>query len=276
MAYYTRPTTTFGASYGRSTTLIAPNAYDPGKTYPLVLILHSYGASGADIVPRLGFDEAHNFDDGVLILAPDGVNDGVTSNKWWDYTSTTADAFTYLKAIVDEVCAAWPVDTERVYIIGYSNGGFMAHRLVAAYQTRWTAIWTLAGSRITGETAISTAIPATIVHGDGDTTVLPDGDVTGATLPGSMGGTSYKSHTATAADYDSGAGGSGTLNANYGSIDLVTAVVGAETTRRQYDGLTDATNVEKWTIEGGDHSFSLSARRGETVYLHMETYHRGV
>jgi polyhydroxybutyrate depolymerase len=240
--------------------------------------LHSYGASGADILPRFGLESGHNFDDGCLIVAPDGVNDGVTSNKWWDYRTPGDVAITWLKDAVDYFIGLWPIDTTRVYVVGYSNGAFMAHRLVELYPTRFTAIWTLAGSRLTSAAAPNPAISATVVHGDGDTTVLTAGDVTGATLPGSMGGTSYKSHTATAADYDSAAGGDGTLNSNYGSIDLVTAVGGAETTRRKYAtaNYTLSLMVEKWTVEGGDHSFSLSARRGETLFVQLQTFHRGV
>jgi polyhydroxybutyrate depolymerase len=35
----------------------------------------------------------------------------------------------YLGAVIDDVAAHYTVDPKRFFVIGHSNGGFMAHRL---------------------------------------------------------------------------------------------------------------------------------------------------
>lgn len=278
MPIYTLPPTTVGAAYGRSTPLLYPNAYDPSYPLPLITLCHSYGASRSDILSRFVLTEAHNFHRGCLIFAPDGVNDGLTSNKWFDYRDITAPAVKFFPDTIAEIKAHWNVDPKRSYGIGYSCGGFMIHRLAANFPELFTAIWTLSGSRIAGEATPATHIAATVVHGDGDTTVLTAGDATGATLPGSMGGTNYVSHAATAAAYaaQNGGGALGAAGSGGPAYDLVTAVVGSETTRALYAGLRKADRVEKQVIVGGNHSFSLSGRGGENIFVQLERYHRGV
>lgn len=276
MAFYTRPSATFGSGAGRPTTLIVPNAYDPLKTYPLIIILHSYGLTGVDVVPRLAMDEAQNFDDGVFVLAPDGVNDGAGTNKHFAYGSaaTKAAETTYLTGLRDSVVASWPVSWVGIW--GYSNGGLKADELAAEYPAKFNMLLTLAGPDVLANSTASTGIevPTVTIHGDSDTTVLTAGDAAAATLPGSLstyGG--YRSALATAAARHTRNGGSGTLGATGtggAALDLVTAVAGAETTRQKYTTTRDYF----WSIVGGNHSFSFTARRGETCFVHAKNNHR--
>ncbi len=35
----------------------------------------------------------------------------------------------YLVNLIDKIASSYPIDREKVYIFGHSNGGFMAHRM---------------------------------------------------------------------------------------------------------------------------------------------------
>lgn len=294
MAYFTRPAATFGASFARpnssasTVTLQVPNAYDSRKLYPLVLALHSYGSDGADMLTRSKMIDALAFDNGALVLSPNGQTSVASSpNKFWNYWDNTGtdNDFLYLKSLIDAVIATYPVDTTRIYAVCYSNGAFMAHQLSIQYPTLFNAGFTMCGLAGVNDSTATASVPTPWVHfhGSADTTVPPAGDAAGG-LPGvlnthgGVGSVGYKSAALTAAEHNSRNGGAGSLAAAYDTIDFVTAGTpagtGAETARQAYSGTTTGTAVELWIANGFDHTLTLSANKGEVVYQWLQDHHR--
>ncbi len=282
MPYHTRPSAILSAGV-RPVTLIAPNGYDPlSFTYPIVLILHNYGSTGAEIIGRLALDEAHNMDNGCFVISPDGQFYG--GNRYWDYWTPGGD-FTYLTGLITEaISLGWKVDATRIYGVGYSNGAFMVRQIADQNPSTLTATFTMGGglSGTNDLNATGVAVPGVHWHGDTDTTVLTAGDATAATLPGilsghgGVGSSGYKSASATDADMATRNGVGGGLAANYGSINFVTADgAGAETTRRRYEASTNGTAVERWTGVGVDHTVSLAVNQGQKVFEWLQRNHRG-
>src|SRR5438270_58051 len=74
------PTLTFGGD--RPVTLQVPPHLDQGKRYPLVLILHGYGASGFVQEAYFGMNQAA-VEDRAFVLAPDGLVDS-TGHEFWN------------------------------------------------------------------------------------------------------------------------------------------------------------------------------------------------
>jgi len=103
-----------------------------GGRHPVVIVLHG-GASSDRIVwtetslPTLGAR------DGFIVVAPDaGMNahwddgrDVVGSGK-----PSTADDVGFLKALIAGVVAFDDGDAKKIFMVGFSNGGFMAIRFV--------------------------------------------------------------------------------------------------------------------------------------------------
>ena len=58
------------------------------------------------------------------------------------------DDVAYVGGLIDEALRTWPVDPKRVYIVGHSNGDFMAHRLACERADVVVAIAGLAGAGI--------------------------------------------------------------------------------------------------------------------------------
>ena len=52
----------------------------------------------------------------------------------------------YLRALVREALEVRPIDPDRVYVFGHSNGGFMSYRLASELADEVAAIAVLAGS----------------------------------------------------------------------------------------------------------------------------------
>jgi polyhydroxybutyrate depolymerase len=256
----TQPTVYGGA---RPVTLGLPASIQPGERYPLVLVLHGYGATGALQASYLGLG-ALGTDPGAFVLAPNGTQNG-TGQRFWDAspaccnaTGTPVDDVAYLGGLLDAVMADWPVDPARVVVIGHSNGGFMAFRLACERADVVTAIADLAGAAVSGGLACapSRSVSVLHVHGDADGTIpYAGGSVGGATFPGA------ETSVATWAGLD----GCGTTWTDGSALSFAADVPGAETATRSADGCPPGVDVELWRVQGGSHVPLLEAGAGRAM-----------
>jgi polyhydroxybutyrate depolymerase len=197
--------TVFGGA--RPVTLVVPEAFDGQKRYPLLVTLHSRGATGASGRNTVGCQTAHNFRDGMLVLSPDGTLD-VTSSSFWNATDaccnfygSSVDDIGYVLGLIEEVIAAWPVDLSRIGLLGYSNGGFLAHmaarcsnKAAGLKRVTWGCALNGMGPLVgdshlnNGGDPCTPTMPVHWVQANGtlDTTVNYAGDPTGSTVTGDV------------------------------------------------------------------------------------------
>ncbi len=103
----------------RPATLRVPRSLDPRVPAPFLVLLHGIGMSGSVMESITRFpplaDEA-----GILFVAPDGL-DSPEGLVWVEGFGDENSA--YLRGLIDEVIASFNVDRDRIFIVGYSNGG---------------------------------------------------------------------------------------------------------------------------------------------------------
>ncbi len=227
--------------------LHVPTGYDPTKATPLVILLHGYGATGAIYNAYFGLF-ALSDEKTFLYAAPDGTVDSM-GKRFWDATDACCNLYGmpeddvgYLDAIIDDVAARYNLDAKRVFVVGHSNGGFMAHRFACDMAPRVAAIVSLAGAQWLDATKCmpSEKVSVVQIHGDADTTIKYTGD------------TFYPSAHVTVADWATKNGCTGSLTDTGTTLDLETMLAGAETKVERYAGCTGS-DVELWTIQGGMH-----------------------
>ena len=225
----------------RPVTLQIPGLIE-GQTYPLVLILHGYGASGFVQQAYFGLDDL--VDRETFVLAPDGTVDSNNRQFWnaddvcCDFDNKNPDDVAYLGALLDDVMADWPIDPARVRVIGHSNGGYMAYRLACERADVVTSIVGLAGNMISLPCAPARPVHVLHIHGTQDQTVpfsgaAPSRD-TWADLNGCTG-----------------------APASAASLNLDSAVDGEETRVFQTEGCPETGAVELWEMVGSGHIPSL-------------------
>lgn len=267
MGYINPPPTALGASFSRTTNAFIPAAYKPSRTYACALLLHSYGMNGLDIRTRLLLTQGHDFDDGAIFIAPDGLSDG-TSTRWNHWTTGAGTDFDYLSSIVNEAKGRFNIGP--VYGIGYSNGGFMIIQLSIQYPTLFHAMATFSCAAGDNDPTTPTGVPIPHVHfhGDADATVIYGGSGT-ASLPGTLNGhggvgsTGYTSAINTVAKTAARNGLGGTLGSAGTAFDYITTGTGTnETTARVYSGTTNQNAVELWVGAGAAHAINLQTYRG--------------
>ncbi len=226
-----------------------------GESPPLLLVLHGYGMTGDQLVDIYDIDTLSE-QLGLVYVAPDGTPDE-SGRRFWDastaccnFTGTPVDDSTYLADLVDAVVAEHGIDPARVFVLGVSNGGFMAYRLACEHADAFAAIASVAGANAPpGECAADVAMSVLEVHGTADDTIAYSG--------ASMGATTYPSAPdgVTAwADLD---GCDARLLEQDGALDLEATIDGAETSVASAPDCPEGVAAELWTVTGADHEMDF-------------------
>jgi len=223
---------------------------------PFVLLLHGYSGSGSSLARNFAMPELAERRKFVW-ASPDGAMDQHGARFWntgpacCDFDHSGIDHVAALRAIVDEARASPLVDPDRLYIIGYSNGGFMAQRL-ACELTGLAGVASVAGMA-PADVSHCPATPRVLIHVHGDAdkfvhadggTVLGRGDV--ARHPSVLEGMTGWAHRV----------GCDPKLVPLGNLDLEAGLDGPETRRLGIAGC--ATRLELWRVAGGEHNIVAS------------------
>jgi polyhydroxybutyrate depolymerase len=244
----------------------------PTERRPLLIFLHGLGGSGAEALadPAVrGLAERGR----MFLVAPDGNVDH-SGRRFWNagraccnLDGKAVDDVARLEALIDHWRDRPEIDPARVYVVGFSNGGFMAHRLACWMDDRLAAIVSLAGAGRAREDAcqVTSSIAVLEVHGDADAVVRFQG---GRVLdihdldP-------HPSAPQTIADWAERLGCPAKPKRK-SSVDLDPRLPGAETTIEAHGQCTRGT-AELWTIHGAGHDIvrpELLAHVGEFLVAH--------
>ena len=126
---------------------------------PLVVLLHGYGvnADGQEVALPFSRDVAARR---FFYALPNGTIDA-KGKRFWNATDACCndgeipvDDVGFLRAVIADVKANHPgqIDGRRVFLIGHSNGGFMALRMACEAGDVVTGVMSLAGSALNHNT----------------------------------------------------------------------------------------------------------------------------
>jgi polyhydroxybutyrate depolymerase len=237
---------TFGDD--RPVDIKVPPAFDDSKDYPLIIGLHGYTSNGFVHATYFGLTKLVA-DDEALLLAPDGTTDHGGAQFWnadpvcCDFDKTNVDDVAYIGKLIDDVIATYPVDKSRVFVIGHSNGSFMAYRMACERPDVITAIAGLAGaaSSVPASCTPEKSVNILHIHGTADATVPYAG--------GGLGSGGAEGSVQQWATKD----GCGTTLTQTGTFDLEAGLAGNETQALAAGGCPSNVAVELWKVEGGSH-----------------------
>jgi polyhydroxybutyrate depolymerase len=132
--------------HNRTYELHVPAAYKRDKAVPLVVALHGRGGTGHVIVGLTHFDsvaDAHGF----LVVYPDGL-----SASWADGRGATPsdtggiDDVKFISELIRKLARDYKIDSLRVFVTGYSNGGFMSQRVACELSSQVAAVGVVAAT----------------------------------------------------------------------------------------------------------------------------------
>jgi polyhydroxybutyrate depolymerase len=255
----------------RPFTLVVPSKYQSGTPAPLIIALHGYTAENPYAESYFALGKVAD-EKGILTVYPSGTKD-TNGYLFWNATpaccnfdSSAIDDEAYLTGIIDSVSKDYSVDPARVFIVGHSNGGFMAHRMACNQSDRIAAIVSLAGATFSNPQSCKPTSPVSVlqIHGTNDAVISYTG--------GYLFSSAYPSARKTIDLW-------GKLN-ECGKkpyrvlprLDLDSKLSGLETTVLRYKGCKTGANSELWTINKGKHSPELSATFAKSVINHLLTH----
>jgi polyhydroxybutyrate depolymerase len=127
--------------------LYVPDSYEPSAPAPLVISLHGFAEWPAHIMRITRWDEAAD-EYGFILVFPSGTG---FPKRW----STRAQGFLggepdeevlFISDLIDKLTGEYNIDTGRIYVNGFSNGGGMSFLLACNLADKVTAIGGVASS----------------------------------------------------------------------------------------------------------------------------------
>lgn len=236
----------------RPAQLVVPAGYRPDRAWPLVVLLHGYGANAYVQDLLLGLSARVDARGFVLVL-PEGTVNAENFQFWnaWppccDFEDTGVDDVAYIRGLIEQAKAALTIDPDRVFLVGHSNGGFMSTRMACDAADVVTGIASIAGAMPPADEAGCTpARPVSLlsIHGTVDDDIRYEGS--------RIGGHPYVGAEDLLAFWRDVDGCTPTLTTGE-PVDHDVVVDGAETTPFSWPECAEGTRVDHWKMVDSNH-----------------------
>ncbi len=230
---------------------------------PLVFELHGGGIYIEDLTGESGYKTPYKLwmpladAEKFLVVYPEGEN-GIYGKPTWNdcransRVSSNADDVQFISTLIDTISRFHPVDTNRVYVSGTSNGGLMALRLAVELSDRIAAVAAVAAAMPDSSECGQPQQPISVLFMNGtDDNHLPYEGGTVGNPPNPANGTVFSTETSVK------------FWTNFDHTDTIPQVFhfpdldpddGSTVTRFTYSHGREGTEVVLYRISGGGHS----------------------
>jgi polyhydroxybutyrate depolymerase len=166
---------TFGG-LERSYRMAVPEGASADAPIPLMLVLHGLTMTPINMEGMTGFDELAT-DPGVLVVYPAGYQNSWNAGGCCEPATTDGiDDVGFITALIDKLETEYPIDPDRVFVVGGSNGGEMAYRVACERSDRIAAVANLIGTLLTA-CAPAHGVSVLDIHGTADTDIPYPGGI---------------------------------------------------------------------------------------------------
>jgi polyhydroxybutyrate depolymerase len=119
----------------RSAWVHLPQGAKDAQKLPVVFAFHGGGGGGSGA--SIGKQFLGYLDQGMILVFPNGQQSRPEDPAWESKEHLDNPDRELVLRLLDEVSARYPVDPERVYAVGYSNGGVMVQSLACLAPERF-------------------------------------------------------------------------------------------------------------------------------------------
>jgi len=143
--------------------------------WPLVISIHGF-LSNPKIQRKIFPADKLVDEKGFILITPFGLRNAV-GIRYWNASKECCDIFkqnpddiSYLKKLINTAKKQYPIDAERVFLVGHSNGGFLAYRFACEAADYISGIVSIAGANSFDEIKCNPSRPVTVlqIHGKND------------------------------------------------------------------------------------------------------------
>ena len=228
-------------------------------TLPVLVVLHGAGGNAlkAEAATDLSdYAEAGDF----IVVYPNGTQAAdIEGQLAWNAGGccglpkrTNVDDVGFIEAVLDDVQAKYAVDTSRIYLAGFSNGGMMSYRLSCELGDRIAGIAVVSGAFNVSSCESEATTDVLIVHGTGDLTVPYRGGLSNERTAARFGQWTNKSVADAAKVW----------TARDDCDDSPDSETRGSTTRQVYQDCADDSKLEVISIKNGQHVWPRESNSG--------------
>lgn len=127
----------------RTYTYYTPTNWTSEQSVPLLMVLHGLTQTGLGVMNITKFNEIAE-SEGFIAVYPDGLENAWNADM--NVTVSSADDKGFLERLVQHFLNNFNVDESRVYFTGFSNGGFMSHKMACESELCIAGIATVSGN----------------------------------------------------------------------------------------------------------------------------------
>ena len=149
----------------REYVLHVPDSYDGSFSVPVVLNFHGFSGDAYQYMNEADMrilSESENF----ILIYPQGLY--LDGEPHWNAcpnggdNKSEVDDFGFIETLIEEISSNYNIDLERIYAVGYSNGGMMAYGLANHKSELIAAVASVSGAML--DCTGPTLHPMPVVH----------------------------------------------------------------------------------------------------------------
>ncbi len=244
---------------------------------PLVFELHGGGVYIEDMTGESGYKTPYKLwieladNKKFIVVYPEGLDGAYDKPTWNDcredcIVSSNADDVRFINELINIIGKEYPIDKNRIYVSGTSNGGFMAQRLGIELNDKIAAIASIAAAMPASADCNPPNTPVSILfmNGTNDNHMPYNGGIIG-NPPNPNNGTVLS--TAETIEYWINFNNTDTIPETYTYPDLDTTD-GGYVQRFLYKNGNMGTEVVLYKVIGGGHSAPSIREQYSTIYEH--------
>lgn len=173
---------TYGGSARQYRLYVSPN-YNASNPASLVMTLHGLGDNMTNF-SLVGFNYIADTAN-IIVVVPQAMTDALLSSTAWNsgagafgyYPNSSINDVGFLTALVDTVYNNYAINPNKIFVCGFSMGGFMTNRLAVEGNNLFSAYASVSGTFGTGLSSYNPnkSISICHFHGTADSTVAYNG-----------------------------------------------------------------------------------------------------
>ena len=151
--------------------IYTPQGYDGTSKLPLLLNFHGFSGLAGEYMSYTNMTPIADSENFILVYPQGSDLDG--SSHWNAALNgvdnkSEVDDLGFIEALINKLSSENLIDTNRVYAVGYSNGGMMSYALACYKSNLISAIGSVSGYMLQTECTPSHSIPLIKLHGTTD------------------------------------------------------------------------------------------------------------
>ena len=155
----------------REYVLYVPDSYDGSFSVPVVLNFHGFSGDAYQYMNEADMrilSESENF----ILIYPQGLD--LDGEPHWNAcpnggdNKSDVDDFGFIETLIEKISSNYNIDLERIYAVGYSNGGMMAYGLANHKSELIAAVASVSGAMLDCTGPTSHPMPVIHLHGTND------------------------------------------------------------------------------------------------------------